>query len=93
MPAPRRRLLLPPADRPRPAPASPALAAAPPQKEGSDKPVSDQWLDPFVIVGEDSSPVGTVQDGEPRGRAVLLALLLHVRGRGLQPRGRRARGR
>lgn len=34
------------------------------QKEDSDKPVSDQWLDPFVIVGEDNNPVGTVQDGE-----------------------------
>lgn len=35
-----------------------------PQKDDSEKPVSDQWLDPFVIVGEDNNPVGTVQDGE-----------------------------
>lgn len=41
-------------------PASPWL----PQKEGSERPVSDQWLDSFVIVGEDNNPVGTVQDGE-----------------------------
>lgn len=34
-----------------------------PQKEDSDKPVSDQWLDAFVIVGEDGKPVGTVEDG------------------------------
>ena len=44
---------------PRPTPA-PAL-----QADGSAKPVSDQWLDPFVVVGEDGAPVGTVQDGEP----------------------------
>lgn len=42
-----------------PCPLPPAL-----QKEGSEKPVSDQWLEPFVIVGEDDAPVGTVQDGE-----------------------------
>jgi hypothetical protein len=44
----------------------PALAFLPllPQKEGSEKPVSDQWLDPFVIVGEDDKPVGTIEDGE-----------------------------
>jgi 2,3-bisphosphoglycerate-independent phosphoglycerate mutase len=34
------------------------------RKEDSDKPVSDQWLDSFVIVGEDNNPVGTVQDGD-----------------------------
>ncbi|GAB4815974.1 hypothetical protein N2152v2_003020 [Parachlorella kessleri] len=34
------------------------------RKEGSEKPVSDQWLDPFVIVGEDDKPVGTVEDGD-----------------------------
>lgn len=34
------------------------------QKDGSEKPVSDQWLDPFVIVGEDDKPVGTIEDGE-----------------------------
>ncbi|PSC70092.1 2,3-bisphosphoglycerate-independent phosphoglycerate mutase [Micractinium conductrix] len=34
------------------------------RKDDSDKPVSDQWLDPFVIVGEDNTPVGTVQDGD-----------------------------
>lgn len=44
--------------------ASPRLALWLPQKEGSEKPVSDQWLDSFVIVGEDNNPVGTVQDGE-----------------------------
>ena len=41
--------------------ASPGLES--PQKDDSEKPVSDQWLDPFVIVGEDNNPVGTVQDG------------------------------
>lgn len=46
-----------------------------PQKEDSDKPVSDQWLDAFVIVGEDNNPVGTVQDGEARaGAARVLGL-------------------
>ncbi len=30
--------------------------------------MSDQWLDPFVIVGEDNNPVGTVQDGEHTNR-------------------------
>ena len=27
-------------------------------------PTSDQWLDSFVIVDENGSPVGTVQDGD-----------------------------
>lgn len=36
----------------------------PTQKDDSDKPISDQWLDPFVIVGEDNNPVGTIQDGK-----------------------------
>jgi hypothetical protein len=34
------------------------------QNDGGDKPISDQWLDPFVIVGEDDKPVGAIQDGE-----------------------------
>lgn len=34
------------------------------RKEGSEKPVSDQWLDPFVIVGEDDKPVGTIEDDD-----------------------------
>lgn len=29
-----------------------------------DKPVSDQWLDPFVIVDENDKPVGTIEDGD-----------------------------
>ncbi len=29
-----------------------------------DDPVSDQWLPPFVIVGDDGKPVGTVEDGD-----------------------------
>lgn len=45
---------------------APPLALCPPQKEGSEKPVSDQWLDPFVIVGEDDKPVATIEDGEQR---------------------------
>ena len=34
------------------------------RKDDSDKPVSDQWLDPFVIVDEAGAPVGPVQDGD-----------------------------
>ena len=34
------------------------------RKEDSDSPVSDQWLEPFVIVDEAGAPVGTVQDGD-----------------------------
>jgi len=34
------------------------------RKEESDSPVSDQWLEPFVIVDEAGAPVGTVQDGD-----------------------------
>jgi hypothetical protein len=47
-----------------PAPPRPALCRPAPQNDEGDKPVSDQWLDPFVIVGEDNNPVGTIQDGE-----------------------------
>jgi 2,3-bisphosphoglycerate-independent phosphoglycerate mutase len=35
-----------------------------PQKEDSDKPVSDQWLDPFVIVDAEGAPVGAIHDGD-----------------------------
>ncbi|CAK0780495.1 Phosphoglucomutase-1 [Coccomyxa viridis] len=28
------------------------------------KPVTDQWLPPFVVVGEDGKPVGTIEDGD-----------------------------
>ncbi len=36
-----------------------------PQKGGEDgKPVSDQWLPPFVIVGDDKKPVGPIEDGD-----------------------------
>ena len=34
------------------------------RKDDSDKPVSDQWLDAFVIVDEAGAPVGPVQDGD-----------------------------
>lgn len=34
------------------------------RKEDSEKPVSDQWLEPFVIVDEAGAPVGTIQDGD-----------------------------
>lgn len=35
------------------------------QKGGADgKPVSDQWLPPFVIVDDRKKPVGTVEDGD-----------------------------
>jgi 2,3-bisphosphoglycerate-independent phosphoglycerate mutase len=30
----------------------------------SDNPKSDQWLDPFVIVDDKGTPVGTVEDGD-----------------------------
>lgn len=29
-----------------------------------DDPVSDQWLEPYVIVGEDGKPVGAIEDGD-----------------------------
>ncbi len=29
-----------------------------------EKPVSDQWLPPFVIVDDAGKPVGTVEDGD-----------------------------
>lgn len=32
--------------------------------DDSPKPVSDQWLDPFVIVDEAGAPVGTIEDGD-----------------------------
>ncbi|WPT17990.1 hypothetical protein PSENEW3_00005992 [Picochlorum sp. SENEW3] len=34
------------------------------RKEDSEKPVSDQWLEPFVIVDDAGAPVGTVEDGD-----------------------------
>ena len=34
------------------------------RKEDSEKPVSDQWLEPFVIVDEAGAPVGTIKDGD-----------------------------
>lgn len=34
------------------------------RKDDSEKPISDQWLDPFVIVDAAGQPVGTVQDGD-----------------------------
>ena len=33
------------------------------QGDGEDK-VSDQWLEPFVIVDGDKRPVGSIQDGD-----------------------------
>ena len=40
------------------------------QKDGSDSPVSDQWLPPFVIVDDAGKPVGTVEDGARLGTAL-----------------------
>ena len=34
------------------------------RKDDSEKPVSDQWLPPFVITDEAGKPVGTVEDGD-----------------------------
>lgn len=31
---------------------------------GEATPVTDQWLPPFVIVGDDDKPVGTIEDGD-----------------------------
>ena len=31
---------------------------------GEDKPVSDQWLPPFVIVDDDDKPVGPIEEGD-----------------------------
>ena len=31
---------------------------------GEEKPVTDQWLPPFVIVDDDDEPVGTIEDGD-----------------------------
>jgi hypothetical protein len=47
--------LAPPRSRPPPTPASPCLR---PLQGTEEAPVSDQFVDPFVIVGEDSKPVG-----------------------------------
>jgi 2,3-bisphosphoglycerate-independent phosphoglycerate mutase len=33
-------------------------------RAGDGKPVSDQWLPPFVIVDDDKKPVGTIEDGD-----------------------------
>jgi 2,3-bisphosphoglycerate-independent phosphoglycerate mutase len=33
-------------------------------KGSKDDPVSDQWLEPYVIVGEDDKPVGAIEDGD-----------------------------
>ncbi|KAK9915700.1 hypothetical protein WJX75_002829 [Coccomyxa subellipsoidea] len=33
-------------------------------KEAGGKPVSDQWIPPFVIVDDDGQAVGTIQDGD-----------------------------
>lgn len=34
-----------------------------PQGSGEDV-VSDQWLEPFVIVGEDDKQIGSIEDGD-----------------------------
>lgn len=34
------------------------------RNDAGEKPVSDQWLEPFVIVDDIGAPVGTVQDGD-----------------------------
>lgn len=34
------------------------------QAGDGDKPVSDQWLPPFVIVDDKGVPVGTIEDGD-----------------------------
>ena len=31
------------------------------QEGDGSKPVTDQWLSPFVIVGDDGKPVGTIE--------------------------------
>ena len=31
---------------------------------GEESPITDQWLPPFVIVGDDEKPVGTIEDGD-----------------------------
>jgi hypothetical protein len=62
-----------------------ARSACFPQKDGSEKPVSDQWLDPFVIVDDDDKPVGTIEDGEgpaAHGRGRRQLVLARRRGRG-----------
>lgn len=34
------------------------------RNDGGDEPVSDQWLEPFVIVDDNDAPVGQVVDGD-----------------------------
>ena len=34
------------------------------RNDAGEKPVSDQWLEPFVIVDDSGAPMGTVQDGD-----------------------------
>jgi 2,3-bisphosphoglycerate-independent phosphoglycerate mutase len=34
------------------------------RNDAGEKPVSDQWLEPFVIVDDSGVPVGTVEDGD-----------------------------
>ena len=36
------------------------------QNADKDKPVSDQWLPPFVIVDKEDKPVGTIEVSPPR---------------------------
>jgi 2,3-bisphosphoglycerate-independent phosphoglycerate mutase len=41
-----------------------ALEAVTTLRGSKDDPVSDQWLEPFVIVGDDGKPVGAIEDGD-----------------------------
>ncbi|KAK9842452.1 hypothetical protein WJX81_000771 [Elliptochloris bilobata] len=41
-----------------------ALEAVKTLREGGGKPVSDQWLPPFVIIDDAGKPVGTIEDGD-----------------------------
>lgn len=50
------------------------------QKLDTEKPISDQWLDPFVIVDEEGKPVGTIEDGA----FIILALFAAMK-RWIQP--------
>ena len=34
------------------------------RNDAGEKPVSDQWLEPFVIVDDSGAPVGTIEDGD-----------------------------
>jgi hypothetical protein len=45
-------------------PSTHLLSSGPASQAGDGKPVSDQWLPPFVIVDDDKKPVGTVEDGD-----------------------------